>query len=72
MNVEVVRRAVGRFENGEILAFEMRVPLGTAIDSEQKRQIGIVGVQCPLLAQVELLIPGTVAKNASRRLQRSS
>ena len=42
--------------NGEVLAFEMRVPFGAGVYCEQERQVGIVRVQGPLPAQVELLI----------------
>ena len=37
--------------------FQMRIPLGTGIDAEQKRQVGIVGIERPLLAQIELFVP---------------
>ena len=56
--IHVVRRAMRRFEDGEILAFEMRVPPRAAIDGKQERQVGVIGVECPLLAKVELLVAG--------------
>ena len=58
MEIQVVRRAVRRFEDGEILPLQMRVPLRAAIDGEQKRQVGIVGIERPLLAEIELPVAG--------------
>ena len=72
VQVQVVRCAMRRFEDSKILAFEVRVPLAAAIDSEKKRQIGIATIGRPLLAQVELSIPGIVAKKALSRLYFSS
>ena len=54
MQIQVVRRAVRRFEHGEIFPLQMRVPLRTGIDREQERQVGVIGIQRPLLAQIEL------------------
>ena len=44
--------------NGEILAFEVRIPPLAGIDGKEKRQVGIVGIECPLFAQIELPIAG--------------
>ena len=44
-----------RFKNREVLAFGMRVAPGAGIGRKEKRQVGIVGVERPLLTKVELL-----------------
>ncbi len=58
MEIEVVRRAVSRFEDSEILPLQMRVPLAAGIYREQKRQVGVIGVERPLLAEIELPVAG--------------
>jgi hypothetical protein len=56
MQVQVVRRAVYRFKDREIFLIQLRVPRRSRVDRKEKGQVGIVGVECPLLAEIELPI----------------
>ena len=68
MQVQVVWRAVYRFKDGEVLLIQLRVPRRSGVDREQERQVGIVGVECPLFTEIELPIAWAVAKKALSRL----
>lgn len=56
MQIQEVGRPMRGLKDREIFLVELRVPPGTCIDGEQERQVGIVGVQCPLFPQIELSI----------------
>jgi hypothetical protein len=56
MQVQVIGRAMHRFKDGEVLLTKLRVPCRSDVYREQKGQVGIVGIECPLLAEIELPI----------------
>src|SRR2546430_349509 len=58
MQIQVIRRAMSRFENSKIFPLQVRIPHRPRIDREQEGQIGMVRVQGPLFAEIELLISG--------------
>ena len=55
-------------QHGEILALQMRVPLLAGIDGEQERQVGVIRVQRPLLAQIELPVAGHGGKEGIQQV----
>ncbi len=56
MQVQIVWRAVVGFEHSQILRSEMRVRLFAGQDREEKRQVGVVGVQQIQLAQIQCVV----------------
>src|ERR1700722_7487819 len=58
MQIQVVRRPMGAYEDGQILLIEMRIDLMARMEGEQKRIVGVVGVENEHGAQVESVISG--------------
>ncbi len=58
MEIKVVRRAVVRFEDSEILLVEMCVPLMAGMKSEEHGVIGVVGVENEELPEVKGVVAG--------------
>ena len=58
VEVHIIRSGVVGFENGEVFAVQVIIPLASLVNREQKRQIGVVGIQHLLFAEIEGIIAG--------------
>ena len=58
VEVEIVWRGVVRFKDCQILGTKMRVRLLAWVDGEEKRKVGVVGVEQVHLAEVLGIVAG--------------
>src|SRR5665213_3714750 len=63
VKIEVVRRGIVCLQHRQILRAKMRVRLLAWVDGEEKRQVGIVGIEQIYLAKVL----GVVARNGGKQ-----
>lgn len=58
VQVEVIRGRLVGFEEGEIFAAEVPIRLLSCVNSEQKREVGVIRVEQVLSTQVERGVAG--------------
>jgi hypothetical protein len=57
VEIEVVRRLLGRFQDGQVFLVEMFVLPVPCVQGEEKGVVGIVRIRNVYPAQVEMIIP---------------
>src|SRR6267142_850694 len=58
MQIEVIGSAVIRFKDGQVLLFQVVVPLVAGMKSEKQREVGIVGIQDEQRTKIEGIVAG--------------
>ncbi len=58
MQIEVVGSAVIRFKDGQVLLFQVVVPLVAGMESEKQREVGVVGIQDEQRTKIEGIVAG--------------